>query len=100
MEASEMEMSIYVEGKFKEIKFLLLQAARQADKHSQKQANIYKYKQKQMKTILTPELSNISTQRNHWYSQWVASDKKNIEASKNYRFFKQRFRIILITNIR
>jgi hypothetical protein len=101
LNTSAIEMSTYIEIKFKEINKIILQSARLADKNSQKQKNIYNYKKKQMIRIWTPELANISTQMNFWYSQWLISNKANVEANKNYKFYKQKFKIvqkILINN--
>jgi hypothetical protein len=64
LNTSAIEMSTYIEIKFKEINKIILQSARLADKNSQKQKNIYNYKKKQMIRIWSPELANISTQMN------------------------------------
>jgi hypothetical protein len=85
------EKSSYIELKLKELKTVLLQAA---DKNSQKQINKKNYKYKQKKKIWTPELIAISNELNFWYGSWLISNKREIEAYKNYKFYKDKFRKI------
>jgi hypothetical protein len=88
------EKSSYIEMKLKELKNILLQAARLADKNSEKQINIKNYLNKQKKRIWNPELANISKEMNFWYSKWLISNKLDEEASKNYKFYKDKFKRI------
>ena len=84
----------YIEGKFNEIRKLLLQAARLVDKKSQKQMNIKKYNFYQMQQAWTPELRNISSHLNFWYVLWLQSDKQDKQAHINYKHYKRKFRYV------
>ena len=89
----------YVENKLNELKSTLLQAARFADKNSDKRKNIEKSKYRQLQKAWTPQLANISEQMNYWKSMWLLSDKTDTRANINYRFYKNRFKMIQKINI-
>ncbi len=65
-----------------------------ADKKSKKQLNVKKFKYKQIQQTWTPELVNINNQLNHWYSLWLISDKKDIQANLSYKFYKSQFKLV------
>jgi hypothetical protein len=93
------EKSKYVENNLNELKIALLQAPRIADKNSDKKKNIKKSKYRQMKKACIPQLANISVQMNYWYSMWLLSYKTDTQANINYKFYKNRFKMVEKINI-
>ena len=89
---TENSKSDYIERKFDELRKILLKAARIADKSSQKQLSIKKYKYNQIQQSWTPELGDISRQLNYWYEIWLSSNRLNNQALMNYKFYRKRLK--------